>query len=124
MPYREYVKIVANCCNAAFPKRTARQERRKEVYWWCQEVRDKRRQCMKCRRRMTRENRDGSEESKAAAKREYKIRKKDYNREILRSKKRSRLDMIKDLDRDEWGQGYRIVVQITNLSRQGRTSEE
>ena len=72
---------------------------------------------------MTRENRDGSEESKATAKREYKIKKRGYNIEIMRSKK-SWLDMIEDLDRDEWGQGYRMVVKRTNIKKQGRMSGE
>ena len=120
--YREYLKIVTDCCDAAFPNKTAPQGRRKEVYWWCPGVRDKRRECRRRSRRMTRENKDGSEESKAAAKKEYKISKRDYNREILRSMRRSWQNIIKDLDRDEWGQGYRMVVKRTNLRRQGRMS--
>ena len=101
--YGNYLKLVTKCCDEVFPKINARQGRRKKVYWWCEAVKEKRMKCIKRRRRMTRANREGNEESTAATVREYKSSKRDYNREMLQSKKRSWLNMPKDLDTDEWG---------------------
>ena len=75
--YGSYLQLVTKCCDEVFPKRNARQGRRNEVYWWCEAVKEKRRMCIKCRRRMIRANRAGNEKSKAAAVREYKSSKRE-----------------------------------------------
>ena len=83
LQYGNYLKLVSKCRDEVFPKRNARRGRRKEVYWWREAVKEKRVKCIKCRRRMTRANRDGNEESKAAAVGKYKSSKRGYNRELL-----------------------------------------
>ena len=87
--YRNYLKVVTDCCDEVFPKGNAYHGRKKEVYWWCSSVSEKCKSCMKSRRNMTRANRGGTEEIRAEAARQYKTCRKEYKREILRAKKKS-----------------------------------
>ena len=122
--YEKYIEMVTKCCDEVFPRKNTGHGKRKGAYWWCQEVKERRKACIRARRRMTREHRCGTEESKAATVQEYKKSKKEYNREINLSKKKSWLKLLEDLDTDEWGQGYRLVVKKTGLKGENRMSEE
>ena len=122
--YDAYLKAVTDSCNQTLRRRSARPGRRKEVHWWCAAVSKKRKECLRNRRAMTRANGGTNEERKAETARLYKISRADYNREILQSKKRSWQAMLDDLNRDEWGQGYKIIVKRAHLKGANRLSEE
>ena len=122
--YDNYIDIVTRSCDEAFPRKKTGYGRRKGAYWWCPEVNNKRKECMASRRRMTREHRRGTEESKEAAAQEYRRSRKCYNKEINRAKRRAWEKLLGDLDDDEWGQGYRMVVKRTGMTRENRMSGE
>ena len=122
--YDRYLQTVIDCCNDAFPKRKTNPGGKSEVYWWCEELRLKRRACLRSRRELTRANRRGDAARKTEAAGHYKTIRREYNHAILRAKKKSWRDMLNDLDRDEWGQGYRIIIKITNMKSLYRLSEE
>ena len=121
--YQHYVAQVIRCCEEVFPRRNA-YRRHQEVYWWCDAVKERRDECKRARRRMTRINRGGDENSRATAAEEYKWKKREYNRAILDAKKSSWRSMLRDLDEDQWGQGYRIVMKRTNMGTKIRMNEE
>ena len=122
--YDGYMDIVTRSCDEAFPRRNSGRGKKRAAYWWCTEVKNKRNECMASRRRLTRENRRGTEESKEAAALEYKKCRNCYNKEINRAKRRAWAKLLEDLDEDEWGQGYRMVVKRTGRKRENRISAE
>ena len=121
--YEEFIACVAKCCDESFPRRGSRPGRR-EAYWWCPEVGARRAQCLGARRRMTRANRNGTPESQDASKQNYRVCRRNYRNAILRAKRDSWRGLLTDLDRDEWGQGYRLVVKRTGVGRCGKMSDE
>ena len=109
--YGGFIRYVRESCNQAFPRHEAPGAGRRRVHWWTEEVRAGRRDCLRERRRLTRTNRRGTAREREAAKDAYRNSKNNYNRIIREAKRRSWRDLIGDLDRDEWGRGYRIVVK-------------
>ena len=109
--YGRYIECVRESCEEAFPRREAAYGRGRRVYWWGEEVKTCRRDCLRKRRHFTRTNKSGTQEEKQRAREQYKSSKSIYNRAIRHAKKESWRNLIKDLDRDEWGNGYRMVVK-------------
>ena len=62
--YGKLFELVSACCDEAFPRRNVRWGRKKELHWWSEGVKEKRKIFIKNRRRMTRENRNGTDENK------------------------------------------------------------
>lgn len=87
----------------------------------CSEAVDRGRECLSSRRHMTRQNSIGTEEDRATAREEYRIRRTEYNAEIRKGKRISHLDA---LDHDEWGQGYRLLVKRASPCRPNRMTDE
>ena len=60
---------------------------------------------------------------KAAALMEYKKCKRTYKNGIMEAKRSAWRSLLKDLDRDQWGRGYKIVVKRTNLKRRNKLTD-
>ena len=122
--YDEYISLVVRCCDTAFSRKLPnRFGRRRAAYWWCEDVRIKRRDCIKSRRRMTCANRAGAPHEKEEALGEYRHRRKVYTRAIMTAKKDAWRKLIDDLEQDEWDQGYRLLVKRTHLYRNRKIGE-
>ena len=80
--YRRFAELVTASCDESFPKRKASWGSKKEVYWWSECIKEKRKICMRSRRRLTRINRNGTDESKLEAAREYKEKKENIRRKL------------------------------------------
>ena len=102
---------------------------KRPVYWWNEKVAELRKQCLKSKRKMTRlqgkqkRNTDSGEELRTAGK-EYKERRKELKVEILRSKKEKWMEVLNQLEEDQWGKGYEIVVKQLKLTPPERLEEE
>ena len=72
---------------------------------------------------MTRMNMAGTATEKEEAILDYRARKRDYTRAIKKAKKSAWLKLLAELDQDEWGQGYKIVVKRTHLKRSSKMGE-
>ena len=122
--YDEYIGLVVRCCNAMFPRRLPnRFGNRRATYWWCEDVMLRRRECIRCRRRVTRTNRPGTRHEKEEALAVYRGRRKAYTRAIMKAKKAVWSKLIEDLNRDEWGQSYRLLVKKAHLCRNHKISD-
>ena len=122
--YQHYAAQVISCCDEMFPRRSAHRRRQQEVYWWCDAVKERREECNKFRRRLTRINRGSNESGRAETVAEYKAIKRACNKAILDAKKSSWRKMLQDLDEDECCQGYRLVMKKTNMGTKIRMNEE
>ena len=109
--YGRFIECVQDSCDEAFPRCEAPHGRRKRMYWWNDGVKNCRKDCLRKRRHLTRTNRNGAQEEQQSSKEQYKISKTVYNRTIRRAKRESWGNLLKDVDRDAWGSGYRIVVK-------------
>ena len=83
-----------------------------------------RQRCISSRRTLTRANRTGSEEERSGARATYRTHRKNYRRGITGAKREAWRSLIDDLDHDEWGQGYRLVVKRTGVRRLGTLSDQ
>ena len=81
--------------------------RRRPMYWWTEEIAEARRQCVKLHRLAYR--RRALPEEAAEADREYKAKKKELQKLIARSKERCWRNLCKEVERDPYGQAYKIV---------------
>ena len=109
--YTRFLECVVASCDESFPKRSTLHGKRREVHWWGPEVKKCRAICIQKRRSLTRTNRNGTQEEKQRAKEDYRESRSIYNRTIKEAKRESWKNLVSDLDRDEWGNGYKIVVK-------------
>lgn len=83
------------------------------VYWWNDTIKNCRIECIKKRRKFVRINRKvtSTTEEKECTKVEYANAKKELRREIQLSKDKSWKNIIRDVEQDVWGNGYKIVMK-------------
>ena len=55
---------------------------------------------------------------------EYRHQKREYGRAIRKAKRTAWKKLLKELDNDEWGQGYKLVVKKTHLNRTHKMGNE
>lgn len=97
---------ITQACEASMPIRSL--PRKKEVYWWSDEICQLRQLCLHQRRRYTRARRNGLATEYAQ---EYKTARKNLKRAIASSKKRKWEELRTDINRDPWGLGYKLVMK-------------
>lgn len=87
------------------------------VYWWNNEIAEKRKECHTQRRKMTRMNkqRNTTEEEKKTTRDKYYAVKRDLREKINIAKKNKWADICDELNKDIWGNGYRIVCKKFKL---------
>lgn len=85
---------------------------RKSVYWWNNAIAELRRNCIRLRRLIKRQNkRLGTHVAVTNLGEEYKGAKKKLKEEIARSKKQKWEELCDELNADVWGRAYRIVTR-------------
>lgn len=102
------MKLINQACDASMPKTRAQQGNRRSVYWWTEEIKVLRRECLRRRRRLTRTRRTGQTEAPLD---EYKAAKKNLKAAIRRSKHQKWEELRQDANNDPWGLGYKIVMR-------------
>ncbi|XP_055387421.1 uncharacterized protein LOC129616019 [Condylostylus longicornis] len=91
----------------AMPKKRINRERR-PVYWWTPEISDLRKECIRLRRAAQRK-RNGPEAAQAFM--VYRTARKTLSISIGKRKAKCWRDLLKDVDEDPWGLGYKIVLK-------------
>lgn len=107
----EFMGHIKQACNAIPGKR-----RRKQVYWWNDEIAGLRKKCHRDRRIMTKwasKKRPNTEYERASA--IYKGSKRALKRAIEKAKKIQWAKLIEEIDQDLWGCGYRIATKNLKL---------
>ncbi|XP_066261160.1 uncharacterized protein, partial [Euwallacea similis] len=82
-------------------------------YWWTEQIDQKRKSCIKARRRALRAyaNSNTADAETEALWQEYKEERKSLQKEISSRKKATWSELCKKLDDDIWGEGYKIVMR-------------
>lgn len=93
---------------------------KKKVHWWNEDIAQKRKQCIRSRRKWTKARRgrnkkrnvnpDEEAESLERLEKEYRERKKELVKEIIKAKEESWKTLIKEIDGDPWGIPYKLVM--------------
>lgn len=98
-------KKISRECTILFPR-----EGRAMPYWWDSDINNKRQECNRLRRKCTRTNRNQGT-SQLSVKVDYKQAKKELSNMILKAKRRHWKNLQQDLEKDIWGDGYKIVMR-------------
>ena len=124
--YKNYIGMVVRSCDTLFPRKNNNNRRgnRRATYWWCDDVKIRRKDCIRSRRKATRTNRTGTQQEREEAAAEYRQQKREYARAIARAKRAAWKKLLEELDNDEWGQGYKLVVKKTHLNRTHKMGNE
>lgn len=101
------ISDIQRSCDKAMPRIGVSRRRRKSVYWWNDDIARARRECCKCRRRLTRARRQGDAENERKM---YREAKRQLHRQIFNSKNRLWESLREDVNSDPWGMGYKIVM--------------
>lgn len=109
-PGRWVDEVLREACDASAPRVYVRKPRR-HVYWWCDEVEELRRQTIRARRLFGRSRSRGNRDEIDNARRIYKRKKAELNREIARAKERSWHELLAVIDEDPWGFPYKTIVK-------------
>ncbi|KLV34219.1 hypothetical protein AB894_15215 [Piscirickettsia salmonis] len=104
---------MSRICDVAMP-RVRPGQRKRQVYWWSQELAALRSACVTARRQYTRHRRlrirpPEAEIREAELYEGYKVAKAALKAEIWRAKEEARREMLETLNRDPWGRPYRMV---------------
>lgn len=120
-------EMITDVCNECFTVKK-RGNGRKSVYWWTAQIAELRRECIKARRRVVRGNtrRNVTEQDRTLWRSTYNLKKKELNMAVKKSKEHAWKQILKDLEEDIWGLGYKIVMQKlkANNSRNLTTKEQ
>lgn len=101
--------VMSNACNLAAPLVSCKNKRR-QVYWWSEEISDFRGSTIRARRRWFRSKR-GNDPADILTKREaYITAKKSLRLAIRKAKSASWAELISTLDSDPWGLPYKLVM--------------
>lgn len=100
--------IIIKGCKKAMPKITKPYGKKSAVHWWNDSIEESRRNCIRCRRILTRARRRGSAETELA---NYKEARKTLRNAIQNSKKAQWEELREDINRNPWGLGYKIVMK-------------
>lgn len=110
----ETMRCIHRACKSSMPQRRA-WSGKKQVYWWNDRIAELRRACHRMRRLATRARGRPEALTRAAA---YKSAKKALGAEIQKSKRNCWKALCDEVDRDPWGQGYKIVMKKFHTSSQ------
>ncbi|KAI5718795.1 hypothetical protein M8J76_000447 [Diaphorina citri] len=107
---KELSLLITSACDKSMKKKTT--QKRRETYWWNEDISNKRKECIRKRRTYTRMRRTLANTNICdRAYQEYKTAKYDLKTEIHKSKSNSWKDLCAELDKDIWGQAYKIVTK-------------
>lgn len=103
------VKIIENACNVAAPLVSSINKRR-QMYWWSEEIYELRRNSVRARRRWTKSKKKNNDLCVTNFRNEYKQAKKRLRNAIRRSKNKAWYELISSIERDPWGLPYKLVM--------------
>lgn len=104
-----------------------------QVYWWNEEIAEKRRKCVRDRRKWTRAQTKKREKEKKQRggevdleelqrlRNNYRNSRKIVTRAIYRAKEEAWKELIKEIDKDQWGTPYRVVMNKLRTAGPGLT---
>lgn len=107
---RKYVDMVTKTCNDVLRPRIEGAGRR-SVYWWNEDIAEKRRACVNARREL---KKFGKDEASSGARNkvleDLREKRKELRLAIRDSKAGKWKELLADLDRDPWSKSYQIVL--------------
>lgn len=101
------MRLITKACDASMPRNKQRHSK-PPIYWWTSEIAELRKLCLRARRAAQRAKHHEDVVTKSA---EYKAFKKLLRKTINQSKTSCWKRLTEDINRDPWGQGYKIVQQ-------------
>lgn len=115
-------------------QRARKRTDKRQVYWWSEDISEARKECMKNRRRWTREKtkKRKREERQGAGnitdacllrglEKRYKSSKKIVVRAIGKAKEKAWQELIEEIDNDQWGMPYKVVMNKLRTTGPGIT---
>lgn len=108
--YRSFSEILKNVCDEVMPRKRSGNHKR-PVYWWNNDVAELRKQCHNKRRLYTRNVSRVSLLEKRNLWDAYSDSRKALRNCIKKSKRNCWRKLCNDVDRDIWGDGYKIVMK-------------
>lgn len=101
------IDLVNSACEVSMPRKKPRHGK-SPVYWWTPEIADLRKRCLTLRRIAQRAiNRVDANQKMTV----YKLAKRQLRRSINFSRVNCWKKLIKDIDEDPWGLGYKLVTK-------------
>lgn len=101
-------EVISSACKESL--RTKRSfAKRKPSYWWTTDIAVLRTECVRARRRLTRENRRTGGQAAEHLKAELAQAKRVFRMEILKSMRMRWIEVCESVNEDVWGTGYKIV---------------
>ena len=106
----QITQFINEACMSSMPEKKLGRLR-KETYWWNTEIKIKRIECIKAKRKKQRllSKKNKHEEDIKTAIDEYKMKKKIYTTAIKRAKDNKWREVCEEVESDVWGTGYKIV---------------
>ncbi|XP_066247231.1 uncharacterized protein [Euwallacea similis] len=110
---KEISKLMKNASRAACAENRSTATGQSNPYWWTEQVEQMRKNCIevRCRALRVRGNPNVVDVEKEASWQRYKDAKKSLHKEISSRKKASWTELCTRLDKDIWGDGYKIVMR-------------
>lgn len=103
-------KFLGETCDACMPKGTYRGGK-KPAFWWTNEIKELRAECLKARRKYKRSRTGATSTDAQEYKQFFKESRKKLKLAIKRSKEASWKKLCAQVERDPWGLPYKIVTK-------------
>lgn len=107
----ENIGIIRKACDKAMPRKKFL-ERKAPKYWWTEEIGNIRKECFRAWRQSVRSRGDMELRDR------HKQLRKKLRRAIISSQKRQWEELIRKVDDDPWGLGYKIVTKKLRIRKQ------
>lgn len=115
---------LANACARSGLRRGNGNPKRKAAYWWTDEIAELRRNCLRARRKLTRERRRTRGAPDEAFHRNLADARSALKAEICKTKQLRWKDLLAELEDNPWGDAYRIVRKKFGQALPALTAEQ
>ncbi len=102
------MQAITEACNETIPKKRGGRTRR-QTYWWNNDIAEKRKASTRARRVLMRARKHNG--AQPALQEDYRGKNKSLQLAIKDSKEKKWKELMEEVDRDVWGDGYRIVCK-------------
>lgn len=110
------VEALKIACDKHLPKKGRGNVRRRNVYWWNNDIAAARKECIQAKRKLTRLNATNKVEEIGEAKNIHNQKKKIYRHLIRKAKEAKWNQLVDEIENDQWGLGYQIVTKKLRLN--------
>lgn len=107
----EYIDTVQSIADSNFRTRPPRN--RKQVNWWCDEVKTARAECVMAKRRLARSKRICDPSQLKMLTHDYKVTRNALKASIRQAKETAFQKLLEEVNSDPWGDAYRLVAKRT-----------